>query len=80
MARRPYQFSIVRLLVLTTAVAIVISVARALSITLPGQIVLGFYFGALAVWAVMRWPDVYASLLDVRRRRRAILKQRQALT
>jgi hypothetical protein len=79
MERRPYQFSIVRLLVLTTTVAVVISVARALSITLPGQIALGVYFGALAVWGVMRWPDVYASLKVVRSRRRAILEQRQAL-
>jgi hypothetical protein len=41
--------------------------------------VIGLYFGAIAVWAVMRWPDLYASLKEVRSRRRAILKQRQAL-
>ena len=79
MERRSYQFSIVRLLALTTAVAVVIAVARGLSVTLPGQVVLGFYFGTLALWAVMRWPDVYASLKSVRSRRRAILERRKAL-
>jgi hypothetical protein len=79
MERRPYRFSIVRLLALTTALAVVIAVARGLSVTLPGQVVLGFYFGTLAVWAVMRWPEVYASLKSVRIRHRAILEHRKTL-
>ncbi len=77
--RRPYQFSIGRLLALSTVVALSLAIAGWLTSTLAGQAVAGAYFGLLAAWVVMRWPAVRENLREVRLRRQKILKERAAM-
>jgi hypothetical protein len=79
MSSRGYQFSILRLLMAMTSVAVVLAMARNVSITPLGQVIVGVYFGFIAGWIVLRWPVIYVSLMEVRRRRHAILKQRKTM-
>jgi len=77
--RRPYQFSIGRLLVLSTAVAGSLVVARGLASEPVLQAILGVYFALLVAWVVMRWPAVSTNLREVRKRRQELLTQRAAM-
>jgi hypothetical protein len=77
--RRPYQFSIGRLLALSTVVALSLAVAGWLTSTPAGQALAGTYFGLLAAWVVMRWPAVRDNLREVRLRRQKILEERATM-
>jgi hypothetical protein len=79
MGRRKRQLSIQRLFVLTTALAAAFALAGGVISTPFVQIAAGLYFGLLVAWAVIRWPAVYADLKDVRQRRQALLRDRQAM-
>jgi hypothetical protein len=77
--RRPYRFSVFRLLVLTTVVAAALAGARLIPPTAELRVFLGVYLAVLLVWAVLRLPEVSANLRDIRHRRRAILQWRRQL-
>jgi len=77
--RRPYQFSVLRLLVLSTAIAVTLALAGGIRAPRSIQIGVGIYFALLITWGVMRWPAVYANLREVQRRRQAILAEREAM-
>jgi hypothetical protein len=76
---RRYQFSILRLLLLMTAIGVVFGLARSLAVTPLGQITAGVYFAVIAAWFIMRWHVVYVGLVEVRRRRHAMIRRRRAL-
>jgi len=76
--RRPYQFSVLRLLVLSTAIAVTLALAGGIRAPRSVQIGAGVYFALLITWGVMRWPAVYANLRQVQRHRQAILAERKA--
>jgi hypothetical protein len=76
---RKYQFSILRLLLLMTAIAAVLGLAKSFSVSPRSQFLLGLYLSLYAAWLIMRWPVVYVGLMEVRRRRRSVLKRRRAL-
>jgi hypothetical protein len=77
--RRPYQFSIGRLLALSTVVALCLAIAGWLTSTVVGQALAGAYFGLLTAWVVMRWPAVRENLREVRQRRQRILDDRATM-
>ncbi len=68
------QFGIGRLIILTSAVAVVMAVAIRLDVPQFAQWIFAGYLVFFVVWAVMRGPDMYAKILDARDRRR-MLKQ-----
>src|SRR4051812_34421397 len=74
-----YQFSIRRLLAMTGAVAMALTVVRRLGGPIYLQVGLGADFTLLVVWAFLRWPAVQANLREVRKRRLAILAKREVL-
>ena len=71
-----FQFGIGRLLVLTTAVAVVMAVSIRLDVPRFAQWCLAGYLVFFVVWVVMRGPDMYAKLRVAREQRR-MLKQRR---
>jgi len=74
-----YQFSIRRLLILTSVVAVVMAVSIRLGASQVMQGLFAAYFVFLAGWAVMRGPNVYANLVAARRRRSKLKERRLAL-
>ncbi len=77
--RRPYQFSIGRLLALSTVVALCLAIAGWLTSSPTGQALAAAYFGINAAWVVMRWPAVRENLREVRLRRQRILEDRATM-
>ena len=73
------QFGIGRLMVLTAAVAVIMSVAVRLNAPRIAQGLLVGYLFFFALWAVMRGPRVYADFVDLNRRRRQIKQRRSDL-
>ena len=71
-----FQFGIGRLLVLTTAVAVVMAVSIRLDVPQFAQWCFSGYLVFFVVWGVMRGPDMYAKLRVAREQRR-MLKQRR---
>jgi hypothetical protein len=76
MKNRRRQFGIRRLMVLTAAVAVVITISLRIDAPRLAQGVLAVYFISLVGWAVMRGPTVCANLAEVLEQRRQ-LKQRR---
>jgi hypothetical protein len=75
--RRPYQFSLKRVLIMTAAMAAALAAARAVNVPILEQTFLGIYAMLLLFWAFLRWPVVHADLRRIRQRRLSILKGRQ---
>jgi uncharacterized membrane protein len=76
---RPYQFSTRRLLLLSTALAVTFAMARWVARPMIAQIGISIYFGVLSFWAVMRLPEIWHNILDIREQRREFAERRQAL-
>ena len=71
------QFGIGRLIILTSAVAVVMAVSIRLDVPQFAQLCFAGYLVFFVGWSVMRGPDMYAKLRDARDRRR-ILNQRRS--
>jgi len=71
-----FQFGIGRLIILTSAVAVVMAVSIRLDVPRLAQWVFAGYLAFFVGWAVMRGPNMYAKLRDARAKRR-MLKQRR---
>lgn len=76
MKSKRFQFGIGRLIILTSAVAVVMAVSIRLNAPQFAQWCFAGYLVFFVVWAVMRGPDLYAKIRDIRDRRR-MLKQRR---
>jgi hypothetical protein len=64
-----FQFGTGRLIVLTSAVAVVLAVSIRLDVPQVVQWVLAGYLAFFVAWIVMRGPNIYAKLLAARNRR-----------
>jgi len=71
-----FQCGVGRLIILTSAVAVVIAVSIRLNVPQFAQWMFAGYLAFFAAWAVMRGPDMYAKLCVAREKRRK-LKQRR---
>lgn len=78
--RPPYQFTIRRLLFLSTAVAVCLAAARSIHSDPLFQPIVGTYLGLMVVLAVMRWPVVRAKQREILQRRLDFLEHRRALS
>ncbi|MEO8495930.1 MAG: hypothetical protein ABI614_12720 [Planctomycetota bacterium] len=74
-----FQFGIGRLIVLTSAVAVVMAVSIRIDAPQFAQWVFAAYFAMLVGWAVMRGPSVYAKIIEARSRRREVQQRRNEL-
>jgi hypothetical protein len=75
----PFQYSIRRLMVLTTVVAIVVGVAWSFDFPELFRAALAVYFLTFAVWAVVRGPRLYADLRRLRAEHRRLAQRRARL-
>jgi hypothetical protein len=71
-----FQFGIGRLIILTSAVAVVMAVSIRLDAPQFAQWCFAGYLAFFVGWAVMRGPEMYAKLCVAREKRRK-LKQRR---
>jgi hypothetical protein len=79
-AKRPRgQFGIGRLMVLTTVVAVIMTIAVRINAPQVAQGLLVGYLLFFAFWAVIRGPSIYADLTDINKRRRQIKQRRSDL-
>lgn len=74
-----FQFGIGRLIVLTSAVAVVMAVSIRIDAPQIAQWVFAAYFAVLVGWAVMRGPIAYAKIIEARNRRREVEQRRNEL-
>ncbi|MCA9146866.1 MAG: hypothetical protein H6821_05650 [Planctomycetaceae bacterium] len=72
-----FQFGISRLIILTSAVAVVMAVSIRLNVPQFAQWMLAGYLAFFVGWAVMRGPNMYAKLC-VAREKRQVLKQHRS--
>ena len=73
-----YHFTVRRLLILSTAIAVACAVAGGLRGPMIFKVFVGVYFASLAAWFVMRWPAVRERWRESKRQRlAAIHKQRE---
>ena len=77
--RPPYQFTIRRLLFLSTAVAVCMASARSFDVPPMIQAILGVYFSLFVIGAVMRWPAIRAKQREIWQRRQKILEERATM-
>jgi hypothetical protein len=77
--RRPYQFTLRRLLFLSTAIAIALTFASGIRGPQFFRIGLGLYLAGLITWLVMRWSVVRENWIVVRRERLAEIQRRREL-
>lgn len=66
----PFQFGILRLLILTTAVAMIIAVSTRIAAPFLFQAVLAAYLLFFVCWIIMRAPNMVRNLSELRQRRR----------
>jgi hypothetical protein len=74
-----YQFTVRRLLILSTAIAVACAVAGGLRGPLIFKAVVGVYFASLAAWFVMRWPAVRGRWRESKRQRLAAIRKEREL-
>ena len=72
---RRYQFTVRRLLLLTTATALAFALAGGLRGPLLFRVFIGVYLATELAWIVMRWPHIWR--VSQRRRLAVIQKQRE---
>ena len=66
------RFTVKRLIALTTAVAVILTITRIAKADVLFQIVVAAYSSSLAAWLVFRSPAVYRNHAALRQRRRAV--------
>ena len=71
-----YQFGIGRLIILTTAVAVVMAVSIRLDVPQLAQWCFAGYLAFFVVWSVMRGPNMYAKLAEIRGQQRTVKRHR----
>jgi hypothetical protein len=74
-----FQFGIGRLIILTSAVAVVMAVSIRLDVPQVAQWMFAGYLAFFVGWAVMRGPDMYANLCVAREKRRKLKQHRSEL-
>ncbi|WP_428305628.1 hypothetical protein [Lacipirellula sp.] len=74
-----YQFTMRRLLLLSTAIAVAFAVAGGFRGPLIFKVFVGVYFASLAGWVVMRWPAVRENWRESQRQRLAAIRQKREL-
>jgi len=73
------QFGIGRLIILTSAVAVVMAVSIRLDVPQFAQLCFAGYLVFFVGWSVMRGPDMYAKLSDASKQRRKLKQRRDEL-
>lgn len=71
-----YQFTVRRLLLLSTATALAFALAGGLSGPLFFRVFMGVYLTTELAWMVMRWPRIWRA--SQRRRLGVVQKQRES--
>ena len=74
-----FQFSILRLVVLITACAVILASTVRLPVHFVFRLVVGGYLTLIAAWFILRVPYIVQRLLLVNTQRRRILQQRKDL-
>lgn len=74
-----YQFTVRRLLILSTAIAIAFAVAGGFRGPMIFRLFVGVYFASLAAWVVMRWPAVRENWRRSKRLRLAAIRKEREL-
>lgn len=74
-----FQFGIRRLIILTSAVAVVMAVSVRLDAPQVAQWAFASYLAFFVGWAVMRGPNMYADFVETRARRRQLMQRRSEL-
>ena len=77
--RRPYQFTLRRLLFLSAAIAIVLTYASSIRGPQFFRIGFGLYLAGFVTWLVMRWSVVRENWTVIRRERLAEIQRRREL-
>lgn len=76
---RTYQYSLRRLLVLSTAVAALCAAAGAIPAPPAFQLGFGLYLAVLVAWTIMRLPAVSENWREHNRRRLAMIQRRREI-
>ena len=74
-----FQFGIGRLMVLTSIVALVMTVSIRISAPIIAQALFACYAIFMAGWAVMRGPKIVAELIEVNGKRKQVAQRREEL-
>jgi hypothetical protein len=74
-----YQFTVRRLLILSTVIAVAFAVAGGFRGPLIFRMFVGVYFASLAAWFVMRWPAVRENWRKSKRLRMAEIRKEREL-
>jgi hypothetical protein len=74
-----YQFTVRRLLILSTAIAVACAVAGGMRGPMIFKVFVGVYFASLATWSVMRWPVVRERWRESKRLRLAAIRKEREL-
>ncbi len=74
-----FQFGTGRLIILTSAVAVVMAVSIRLDVPQFTQLVFAGYLAFFVGWLVMRGPNMYAKLAEARGERRTLKQRRSEL-
>ncbi len=74
-----FQFGIGRLIILTSAVAVVMAVSIRIDAPQFAQWVFAAYLLMFVGWAVMRGPSVYANVAEARDRNHKLMDRRSEL-
>ena len=79
MKSKRFQFGIRRLIALTTAVAVVMAICVRIDASQFVKWVFAGYLTVFVAWAVMRGPNVFDKLREVREQRRKVEQSRDEL-
>jgi membrane protein implicated in regulation of membrane protease activity len=74
---RRYQFTLRRLLILSTALSIVFAIAGVLGGPLIVQLVTGAYLAIITAWMILRWPTVRENWRETQRARLAAIRAKR---
>lgn len=74
-----YQFTVRRLLILSTAIAVSFGIAGGFRGPMIFRMFVGIYFASLAAWFVMRWPAVRENWRRSNRLRLAAIRKEREL-
>jgi len=74
-----YQFTVRRLLILSTAIAVACAIAGGMRGPMIFKVFVGVYFASMAAWFVMRWPAVRERWRESKRLRLAAIRKEREL-
>ncbi len=77
--RRWHQFTVQRLLVLSTAIAAICAGMSSLHMPEWMRAALVVYFVVVVAWVIFRWPTFRDNMRDIRRRRQELADKRTAI-